>query len=69
MHFGTPFSKDKKLSIEEIMRRYKEVARIMGKRGLLPKRRDDNTFYAYINDDIISKHYKHKSQKFFSKSL
>ncbi|CAI2365001.1 unnamed protein product [Moneuplotes crassus] len=69
IHFGSPFRKDKKLGIEEIIKQYKEIGRIMNKRGLISRRRNDQTFYAYLNKNMSDVQFKNKQKEFFSKSL
>ena len=41
----------------------------MKPRGLLSKRRDDNTFYAYINEEVTRNLFKNRGSKFYSDSL
>lgn len=69
MHFGSPFRKDKSLGIEEIVRKYKQIGRIMNRRGLVGRKRNDLTFYAYLNEDISHSQFKNKKNRFFSNSL
>ena len=68
MHYASSKSKERNMGIQEVIKKYKEIGRIMKPRGLLNKRRDDNTFYAYINDDITKNLFRNKSQR-ISKSL